>query len=138
VNIILTVLDILFVLIGVIYILKNILINYKLSDSGFKNGFIVILICIMVWFAGNGAILGVKLIETQDALEYIKTNGNDGYEDMDIKSVEANINANRKEVIKYTTISGVAFVVFVVLTKNVEKEIKEKPVTSKWDLSKFK
>lgn len=137
-SIILTVLDILFLLVGIIYILKNIIINYKLSDSGLKNGCITVLICIMVWFAGNGAILGVKLTEVQDTLKYIKTNGNDGYENINIKSVEANINANKKEVIKYTAISAGSFVAFVVLTKNVEKEMREKPTTSKWDLAKFK
>lgn len=136
--IILTILDILFVLIGVIYIVKNILINYKLSDSGFKNGCIAVLICVMVWFAGNGTFLGVKLLEVKDTLKYMQTHNGQEYEDIDIKTIEADIEENKKEMIKYTIVSGVAFVAFVVLTKNIAKEIKEKPTTSKWDLSKFK
>jgi hypothetical protein len=109
--IVLTVLNILLVVISVIYMVKNILINYKLSNSGLKNTCVAILLCVIVWFAGNGAFLGVKLIEAEDTLEYIG---------------------------RYTAVSGISFIAFVLLTKNISKEIRARATTSKWDLSKFK
>ncbi|WP_346915812.1 hypothetical protein [Clostridium sp.] len=137
-TIVLTVLNILLVVISVIYMVKNILINYKLSNSGLKNACVAILLCVMVWFAGNGAFLGVKLIEAEDTLEYMMTNEKEEYEGLDIKSIESTIEGNKKYVKNYFLISGVSFVFFVLLTMNISKEIRERPTTSKWDLSKFK
>jgi len=117
---------------------KNILINYRLSESGFKNGCIAVLICIMVWFAGNGTLIGIKIIEAENTLEYMVNNEKEEYEELDINSVKLTIEENKEYVKKYFLISGVAFVFFVLLTKNISKEIKERPTTSKWDLSKFK
>ncbi|WP_346890967.1 hypothetical protein [Clostridium sp. UBA3887] len=131
-------LNILLVLIAVIYMVKNILINYRLSESGFKNGCIAILICIIVWFAGNGALVGIKIIEAEDTLEYMVNNEKEEYEELDVNFVKSTIEEDKKYVKKYFLISGVAFVVFVLLTKNISKEIRKRPTTSKWDLSKYK
>ncbi len=131
-------LNMLLVFIAVIYMVKNILINYRLSESGFKNGCIAVLICIMVWFAGNGTLIGIKIIEAENTLEYMVNNEKEEYEELDINSVKLTIEENKEYVKKYFLISGVAFVFFVLLTKNISKEIKERPTTSKWDLSKFK
>lgn len=131
-------LNILLVFITVIYMVKNILINYRLSESGFKNGCIAILICIMVWFAGNGTLIGIKIIEAENTLEYMVNNEKEEYEELDINSVKLTVEENKEYVKKYFLISGVAFIFFVLLTKNISKEIRERPTTSKWDLSKFK
>jgi hypothetical protein len=131
-------LNILLVFIAVIYMVKNILINYRLSESGFKNGCIAILICIMVWFAGNGTLIGIKIIEAENTLEYRVNNEKEEYEELDINSVKLTVEENKEYVKKYFLISGVAFIFFVLLTKNISKEIRERPTTSKWDLSKFK
>ncbi|WP_346876546.1 hypothetical protein [Clostridium sp. UBA5712] len=131
-------LNILLVLIAVIYMVKNILINYRLSESGFKNGCIAILICIIVWFAGNGALVGIKIIEAEDTLEYMVNNEKELSEELDVNFVKLTIEEEKEYVKKYFLISGVAFVVFVLLTKNISKEIRERPTTSKWDLSKYK
>ncbi|MGN9163546.1 hypothetical protein [Clostridium sulfidigenes] len=131
-------LNILLVFIAVIYMVKNILINYRLSESGFKNGCIAILICIIVWFAGNGALGGIKIIEAEDTLEYMVNNEEDVSEELDINSVKLTIEGDKEYVKKYSLISGVSFVFFVLLTKNISKEIRERPTTSKWDLSKYK
>jgi len=117
---------------------KNILINYRLSESGLKNGCIAILICIMVWFAGNGALIGIKIIEAEDTLEYMVNNEKEEYEELDINFVKSTIEEDKKYVKKYFLISGISFVFFVLLTKNISKEIRERPTTSKWDLSKYK
>ncbi len=131
-------LNILLVFIAVIYMVKNILINYRLSESGLKNGCIAILICIMVWFAGNGALIGIKIIEAEDTLEYMVNNEKEEYEELDINFVKSTIEEDKKYVKKYFLISGISFVFFVLLTKNISKEIRERPTTSKWDLSKYK
>jgi len=131
-------LNILLVFIAVIYMVKNILINYRLSESGFKNGCIAILICIIVWFAGNGALVGIKIIEAEDTLEYMVNNEKELSEELDVNFVKLTIEEEKEYVKKYFLISGVAFVVFVLLTKNISKEIRERPTTSKWDLSKYK
>lgn len=131
-------LNMLLVFIAVIYMVKNILINYRLSESGLKNGCIAILICIMVWFAGNGTLIGIKIIEAESTVEYMVNNEKKEYEELDINSVKLTIEENKEYVKKYFLISGVASVFFVLLTKNISKEIKERPTTSKWDLSKFK
>lgn len=131
-------LNILLVFIAVIYMVKNILINYRLSESGLKNGCIAILICIMVWFAGNGALVGIKIIEAEDTLEYMVNNEKELSEELDVNFVKLTIEEEKEYVKKYFLISGVAFVVFVLLTKNISKEIRERPTTSKWDLSKYK
>jgi len=117
---------------------KNILINYRLSESGFKNGCIAILICIIVWFAGNGALAGIKIIEAEDTLEYMANNEKEEYEELDVNFVKSTIEEDKKYVKKYFSISGISFVFFVLLTKNISKEIRERPTTSKWDLSKYK
>jgi len=131
-------LNILLVFIAVIYMVKNILINYRLSESGLKNGCIAILICIMVWFAGNGALIGIKIIEAEDTLEYMVNNEKEEYEELDVNFVKTTIEEDKKYVKKYFLISGISFVFFVLLTKNISKEIRERPTTSKWDLSKYK
>ncbi len=131
-------LNILLVFIAVIYMVKNILINYRLSESGLKNGCIAILICIMVWFAGNGALVGIKIIEAEDTLEYMVNNEKEEYEELDVNFVKSTIEEDKKYVKKYFLISGISFVFFVLLTKNISKEIRERPTTSKWDLSKYK
>lgn len=131
-------LNMLLVFITVIYMVKNILINYRLSESGFKNGCIAILICIIVWFAGNGALVGIKIIEAEDTLEYMVNNEKELSEELDVNFVKLTIEEEKEYVKKYFLISGVAFVVFVLLTKNISKEIRERPTTSKWDLSKYK
>ncbi|KEZ88358.1 hypothetical protein IO99_02830 [Clostridium sulfidigenes] len=131
-------LNMLLVFITVIYMVKNILINYRLSESRFKNGCIAILICIMVWFAGNGTFIGIKIIEAEDTLEYMVNNEKEEYEEIDINSVKLTIEGNKEYVKKYFLISGVSFIFFVLLTKNISKEIRERPTTSKWDLSKYK
>ncbi|WP_346899256.1 hypothetical protein [Clostridium sp. UBA7503] len=131
-------LNILLVFITVIYMVKNILINYRLSESGFKNGCIAILICIIVWFAGNGALAGIKIIEAEDTLEYMANNEKEEYEELDVNFVKSTIEEDKKYVKKYFSISGISFVFFVLLTKNISKEIRERPTTSKWDLSKYK
>lgn len=131
-------LNILLVFIAVIYMVKNILINYRLSESRFKNGCIAILICIMVWFAGNGALIGIKIIEAEDTLEYMVNNEKEEYEELDVNFVKSTIEEDKKYVKKYFLISGISFVFFVLLTKNISKEIRERPTTSKWDLSKYK
>lgn len=131
-------LNILLVFIAVIYMVKNILINYRLSESGLKNGCIAILICIMVWFAGNGALIGIKIIEAEDTLEYMVNNEKEEYEELDVNFVKSTIEEDKKYVKKYFLISGISFVFFVLLTKNISKEIRERPTTSKWDLSKYK
>ncbi len=131
-------LNILLVFIAVIYMVKNILINYRLSESGLKNGCIAILICIMVWFAGNGALIGIKIIEAEDTLEYMVNNEKEEYEGLDVNFVKSTIEEDKKYVKKYFLISGISFVFFVLLTKNISKEIRERPTTSKWDLSKYK
>ena len=131
-------LNILLVFIAVIYMVKNILINYRLSKSGLKNGCIAILICIMVWFAGNGALIGIKIIEAEDTLEYMVNNEKEEYEELDVNFVKSTIEEDKKYVKKYFLISGISFVFFVLLTKNISKEIRERPTTSKWDLSKYK
>ncbi len=131
-------LNILLVFITVIYMVKNILINYRLSESGLKNGCIAILICIMVWFAGNGALIGIKIIEAEDTLEYMVNNEKEEYEELDVNFVKSTIEEDKKYVKKYFLISGISFVFFVLLTKNISKEIRERPTTSKWDLSKYK
>lgn len=131
-------LNILLVFIAVIYMVKNILINYRLSESGFKNGCIAILICIIVWFAGNGALVGIKIIEAEDTLEYMVNNEKELSEELDVNFVKLTIEEEKEYVKKYFLISGVVFVVFVLLTKNISKEIRERPTTSKWDLSKYK
>lgn len=131
-------LNILLVFISVIYMVKNILINYRLSESRFKNGCIAILICIMVWFAGNGALIGIKIIEAEDTLEYMVNNEKEEYEELDVNFVKSTIEEDKKYVKKYFLISGISFVFFVLLTKNISKEIRERPTTSKWDLSKYK
>ncbi len=130
--------NILLVFIAVIYMVKNILINYRLSESGLKNGCIAILICIMVWFAGNGALIGIKIIEAEDTLEYMVNNEKEEYEELDVNFVKSTIEEDKKYVKKYFLISGISFVFFVLLTKNISKEIRERPTTSKWDLSKYK
>lgn len=131
-------LNILLVFISVIYMVKNILINYRLSESGLKNGCIAILICIIVWFAGNGALVGIKIIEAEDTLEYMVNNEKEVSEELDVNFVKLTIEGDKEYVKKYSLISGVTFVFFVLLTKNISKEIREKPTTSKWDLSKYK
>jgi len=131
-------LNILLVFIAVIYMVKNILINYRLSESGLKNGCIAILICIMVWFAGNGVLIGIKIIEAEDTLEYMVNNEKEEYEELDVNFVKSTIEEDKKYVKKYFLISGISFVFFVLLTKNISKEIRERPTTSKWDLSKYK
>ncbi|HAR84488.1 MAG TPA: hypothetical protein DIT16_03470 [Clostridium sp.] len=131
-------LNMLLVFITVIYMVKNILINYRLSESRLKNGCIAILICIMVWFAGNGTFIGIKIIEAEDTLEYMVNNEKEEYEEIDINSVKLTIEGNKEYVKKYFLISGVSFIFFVLLTKNISKEIRERPTTSKWDLSKYK
>lgn len=131
-------LNILLVFISVIYMVKNILINYRLSESGLKNGCIAILICIMVWFAGNGALIGIKIIEAEDTLEYMVNNEKEEYEELDVNFVKSTIEEDKKYVKKYFLISGISFVFFVLLTKNISREIRERPTTSKWDLSKYK
>ncbi len=131
-------LNILLVFISVIYMVKNILINYRLSESGLKNGCIAILICIIVWFAGNGALVGIKIIEAEDTLEYMVNNEKEEYEELDVNFVKSTIEEDKKYVKKYFLISGISFVFFVLLTKNISKEIRERPTTSKWDLSKYK
>lgn len=131
-------LNMLLVFITVIYMVKNILINYRLSESRLKNGCIAILICIMVWFAGNGTFIGIKIIEAEDTLEYMVNNEKEEYEEIDINSIKLTIEGNKEYVKKYFLISGVSFVFFVLLTKNISKEIRERPTTSKWDLSKYK
>jgi len=128
----------LLVLITVIYMVKNILINYRLSESGFKNGCIAILICIMVWFAGNGSLVGIKIIEAEDTLEYMVNNEKEVSEELDVNFVKLTIEGDKEYVKKYSLISGVSFVFFVLITKNISKEIRERPTTSKWDLSKYK
>ncbi|GAA0773662.1 hypothetical protein GCM10008908_22210 [Clostridium subterminale] len=137
-SIVLTVLNILLIVVSVIYMLKNILINYKLSNSGLKNACVAILLCVMVWFAGNGAFLGVKLIESEDTLEYMRTSEKEEYEGLDIVAIEKTISSEKEYIGRYTAVSGISFIAFVLLIKNVSKEIKERPTTSKWDLSKFK
>ncbi len=131
-------LNMLLVLITVIYMVKNILINYRLSESGFKNGCIAILICIMVWFAGNGSLVGIKIIEAEDTLEYMVNNEKEVSEELDVNFVKLTIEGDKEYVKKYSLISGVSFVFFVLITKNISKEIRERPTTSKWDLSKYK
>lgn len=131
-------LNILLVFISVIYMVKNILINYRLSESGLKNGCIAILICIIVWFAGNGALVGIKIIEAEDTLEYMVNNEKEESEELDVNFVKLTIEGDKEYVKKYSLISGVSFVFFVLLTKNISKEIRERPTTSKWDLSKYK
>lgn len=131
-------LNILLVFISVIYMVKNILINYRLSESGLKNGCIAILICIIVWFAGNGALVGIKIIEAEDTLEYMVNNEKEVSEELDVNFVKLTIEGDKEYVKKYSLISGVTFVFFVLLTKNISKEIRERPTTSKWDLSKYK
>ncbi len=131
-------LNMLLVFITVIYMVKNILINYRLSESRFKNGCIAILICIMVWFAGNGTFIGIKIIEAEDTLEYMVNNEKEEYEELDVNFVKSTIEEDKKYVKKYFLISGISFVFFVLLTKNISKEIRERPTTSKWDLSKYK
>ncbi len=131
-------LNMLLVFITVIYMVKNILINYRLSESRLKNGCIAILICIMVWFAGNGTFIGIKILEAEDTLEYMVNNEKEEYEEIDINSVKLTIEGNKEYVKKYFLISGVSFIFFVLLTKNISKEIRERPTTSKWDLSKYK
>jgi len=124
-------LNILLVFIAVIYMVKNILINYRLSESGLKNG------CIAM-FAGNGALIGIKIIEAEDTLEYMVNNEKEEYEELDVNFVKSTIEEDKKYVKKYFLISGISFVFFVLLTKNISKEIRERPTTSKWDLSKYK
>lgn len=131
-------LNMLLVFITVIYMVKNILINYRLSESRLKNGCIAILICIMVWFAGNGTFIGIKIIEAEDTLEYMVNNEKEEYEELDVNFVKSTIEEDKKYVKKYFLISGISFVFFVLLTKNISKEIRERPTTSKWDLSKYK
>lgn len=131
-------LNILLVFIAVIYMVKNILINYRLSESGLKNGCIAILICIMVWFAGNGALVGIKIIEAEDTLEYMVNNEEEVSEELDVNFVKLTIEGDKEYVKKYSLISGVSFIFFVLLAKNISKEIRERPTTSKWDLSKYK
>ncbi|MBE6059751.1 MAG: hypothetical protein E7215_06215 [Clostridium sulfidigenes] len=131
-------LNILLVFIAVIYMVKNILINYRLSESGLKNGCIAILICIMVWFAGNGALVGIKIIEAEDTLEYMINNEEEVSEELDVNFVKLTIEGDKEYVKKYSLISGVSFIFFVLLAKNISKEIRERPTTSKWDLSKYK
>lgn len=131
-------LNILLVFIAVIYMVKNILINYRLSESGLKNGCIAILICIMVWFAGNGTFIGIKIIEAEDTLEYMVNNEEEVSEELDVNFVKLTIEGDKEYVKKYSLISGVSFIFFVLLAKNISKEIRERPTTSKWDLSKYK
>lgn len=131
-------LNMLLVFITVIYMVKNILINYRLSESRLKNGCIAILICIMVWFAGNGTFIGIKIIEAEDTLEYMVNNEEEVSKELDVNFVKLTIEGDKEYVKKYSLISGVSFIFFVLLAKNISKEIRERPTTSKWDLSKYK
>jgi len=65
-------------------------------------------------------------------------NEKEEYEELDVNFVKSTIEEDKKYVKKYFLISGISFVFFVLLTKNISKEIRERPTTSKWDLSKYK
>ncbi len=135
--VILTVIPILIIVLSVIYIGKNILINYRLSNNGLKNAFVAILLCVIVWTSGQGAILGAKMMQVQDVLENMISNEEE-YTQGDIKVFEASISTDKSDLRKYTVVSCVSFGIFILLTRNISKEIKNRPTTSKWDLSKFK
>ncbi|MEG1257197.1 hypothetical protein [Clostridium sp.] len=135
---ILTVLNVVAIIAVVIYIGKNILCNYKLSDSTFKNTCIGMLLCVTAWCAFQGTYIGMISNQAEDLLEYNMSQTVTEEEKARLELEKEAIELNKKSVEKYTIVTYIAFAIVIVTQKSIDKKRNNTPTTSKWDLSKYK
>ncbi len=132
----LIIINISMIILTLIFIGKNIIINYKLSNSGLKNGCVAVFICVTVWCAGISGLIGVSINRGEDELNYSISQNEISSEE--IKECERNFESDKKVVKINTLIAVLSLGGLELLRRNIDKEIKTRPTTSKWDLTKFK
>ncbi|MEG0307238.1 MAG: hypothetical protein RR636_04790 [Clostridium sp.] len=122
----------------VIYIGKNILGSYKLSDSWLKNTSIIVLICIAAYGTFLGTFSGMVLIQEQDIIEYKTSKTLTEEEKLELAKEEEIFEANKSEVQKSTTVTCTTFAMVLGIQHSINKKKKNTPTAGKWDLSKYK
>lgn len=132
----LIIINISMIILTLIFIGKNILFNYKLSNSGLKNGCVAVLICVTVWCAGISGLTGVSINQGEDELNYSISQNELSREE--IEECERNLESDKKVVKINTLIAVLSLGGLELLGRNIGKEIKTRPTTSKWDLTKYK
>ncbi|MEG2916673.1 MAG: hypothetical protein RR891_12490 [Clostridium sp.] len=122
----------------VIYIGKNVICRYKLSDSWLKNTSIMVLICIAAYGTFLGTFSGMVLIQEQDAIEYKTSKILTEEEKLELAEEEKIFKANKSEIQKSTTVTCTTFAMVLVIQQSINKKKKNTPTAGKWDLSKYK
>lgn len=140
----LIILNIILAVLTVIFIVKELLINFKESKSKIKTSCLFIFVIISLFFAFVAGSGGFFISQQRDMLENeLLTVDKLGYagespqKREDIEEELKNLKRDENALIIYTSVGYLSFGCLLLINKNILKEMKAIKSNGKWDLDKF-
>lgn len=132
--ILLIIADIAVFILLILYIFKNILTNYTLSDSVARNVITMSLICICAFTAFGGTVGSVLSVNHEEEIKGEVASGMLDIESEDYFGIMAGIKEDKKDSIKSSIVEISSYIILIAYHEPYKKKKAKEPSKGRWKL----